>query len=143
MARAPKLCAWSTCGEIVPAGHTYCPEHKRERDRQAWATATPTASARAARDDPNWQHLRRIVFERDGNVCQLRYPGVCTHRASTVDHVIEASDGGSNDPSNLVAACRPCNQLKAARHARARQLRDRPKPSSPIGYWDDGGFHPA
>ena len=27
----------------------------------------------------------------------------------TLDHLVCASDGGSNDPSNLVTACRSCN----------------------------------
>lgn len=31
-----------------------------------------------------------------------------------IDHVIPRSAGGSNDPSNLVAACRDCNASKGA-----------------------------
>lgn len=31
-----------------------------------------------------------------------------------VEHVIPVSQGGSNDPWNLVAACEPCNSGKAA-----------------------------
>jgi 5-methylcytosine-specific restriction endonuclease McrA len=29
-----------------------------------------------------------------------------------VDHVIAVARGGSNAPANLLASCRPCNQLK-------------------------------
>ena len=31
----------------------------------------------------------------------------------TIDHVLPRSRGGSNDPMNLVPACRPCNERKA------------------------------
>lgn len=32
--------------------------------------------------------------------------------AQTVDHVIPRSAGGTDDPSNLIAVCRPCNLSK-------------------------------
>ena len=43
-----------------------------------------------------------------------------------VDHVTPMAMGGSDDPSNLVAACRPCNDRKAQQEARqARELQRR------------------
>lgn len=35
-----------------------------------------------------------------------------SRRIKTKDHVIPTALGGSNDPKNLVDACKPCNQLK-------------------------------
>ena len=32
-----------------------------------------------------------------------------------VDHIIPVSQGGSNDPTNLIAACWPCNRSKGGR----------------------------
>jgi 5-methylcytosine-specific restriction endonuclease McrA len=34
-----------------------------------------------------------------------------------IDHVVPLSKGGSNDLSNLVTACKPCNQAKRGKAA--------------------------
>lgn len=55
----------------------------------------------------------RGILERDEHVCQ--YCGPTGRKATTVDHVIPKSRGGSSNPTNLVAACLECNQKKADR----------------------------
>ena len=55
----------------------------------------------------------RGILERDERVCQ--YCGPTGRKATTVDHVIPKSRGGSSSPTNLVAACLECNQKKADR----------------------------
>lgn len=59
------------------------------------------------------KRTRFEVLRRDGHTC--RY---CGGRAPdvhlTVDHVIPTALGGSDDPSNLVAACRDCNAGKSS-----------------------------
>jgi len=59
------------------------------------------------------KRVRFEVFKRDGFTCQ--YCGQ-TPPAVTLepDHIIPVVDGGTNDPMNLVAACRDCNRGKAA-----------------------------
>lgn len=52
----------------------------------------------------------RGILERDEHICQY-----CGGKANTVDHVMPRSRGGSSSPTNLVAACLPCNQKKADR----------------------------
>jgi hypothetical protein len=37
----------------------------------------------------------------------------CDEPAASWDHIIPRALGGSNDPSNLVPACLPCNQDKS------------------------------
>lgn len=54
--------------------------------------------------------LRKSILRRDGHTC--RY---CGDRAEYVDHVVPWSFGGTDDPSNLVAACYVCNS-KAYNH---------------------------
>ncbi|GAA4471212.1 HNH endonuclease [Rhodococcus olei] len=51
------------------------------------------------------------VFRRDRNSCAYCASPVAT----TIDHVLPRSRGGTNSWSNLVACCRTCNQRKADR----------------------------
>ena len=54
-----------------------------------------------------WRKTRALVLQRDGNVCQLRIPEVCTYKATCVHHVIGKRHG--DNPADLVASCQACN----------------------------------
>lgn len=57
--------------------------------------------------------LRYQILRRDNHTC--RYcGGVAPDVTLTVDHVLAAALGGTDDPSNLVASCKDCNAGKAA-----------------------------
>jgi hypothetical protein len=59
------------------------------------------------------KRLRYEILRRDDNTCRYcggRAPEV----ALTVDHVVPTALGGSDDPSNLVAACKDCNAGKTS-----------------------------
>lgn len=59
------------------------------------------------------KRLRYEILRRDNHTC--RYCGASAPDvALTVDHVVPQALGGSNEPSNLVAACRDCNSGKAS-----------------------------
>lgn len=59
------------------------------------------------------KRVRYEVLRRDNHAC--RYCGATAPDvALTVDHVVPTSLGGSDDPRNLVAACRDCNSGKAS-----------------------------
>lgn len=59
------------------------------------------------------RRLRYEVLRRDNHAC--RYCGATAPDvALTVDHVIPVALGGTDDPSNLVTACQPCNAGKSA-----------------------------
>jgi len=60
---------------------------------------------------------RRQVFVRDGWTCVYCGSPVC-ERTGHVDHVLPWSRGGSNEMSNLVAACAECNLKKGAKTPR-------------------------
>jgi 5-methylcytosine-specific restriction endonuclease McrA len=53
---------------------------------------------------------RRAVFTRDGQTCVY-----CGSSATSIDHVIPRSRGGTHTWDNVVAACRRCNHTKADR----------------------------
>lgn len=59
------------------------------------------------------KRVRYEVLRRDNNTCRYcggRVPDVVL----TVDHVVPTALGGSDDPSNLVAACKDCNAGKSS-----------------------------
>lgn len=59
------------------------------------------------------KRLRFEIFRRDNHAC--RYCGTrASDTALTIDHVIPVTLGGTDDPSNLVAACVDCNSGKSA-----------------------------
>lgn len=60
-----------------------------------------------------WRRTVAYVIQRDGATCQLRYPGICTHTATTADHILHRSRGGTDNPDNLRASCQPCNQHRS------------------------------
>ncbi|MEZ5381826.1 MAG: HNH endonuclease [Microthrixaceae bacterium] len=87
---------------------------------------------------------RSSVLRRDGHRCAYRSSSpVCEQRATSVDHVIPRSRGGSDQTSNLVAACLPCNQLKGDRTPEELGWVAEPWPQADAG-WSllDGGEVP-
>jgi 5-methylcytosine-specific restriction endonuclease McrA len=61
-----------------------------------------------------WARQVKLVLARDGASCRLGLPG-CTIRATTADHILPRSHGGSNDLPNLRAACNHCNKSRKDR----------------------------
>lgn len=59
------------------------------------------------------KRLRFEILRRDNHTC--RYCGASAPDVKlTVDHVVPEALGGSDDPSNLVAACDACNSGKSS-----------------------------
>lgn len=62
---------------------------------------------------PVTKRLRYEILRRDGHKC--RYCGSTAPDVKlTVDHVVPVALGGPDEPSNLVAACEPCNSGKTS-----------------------------
>lgn len=69
------------------------------------------------------KRLRYEILRRDNHTC--RYcGGVAPDVTLTVDHVVPTALGGSDDPSNLVAACKDCNAGKTSNHPDAPLVAD-------------------
>ena len=61
---------------------------------------------------PEWFRLRQAVLQRDNYICH--YCG--KHRMNMeVDHVVAVKNGGKDEMSNLVSACRSCNKTKSSK----------------------------
>jgi len=78
-----------------------------------------------------WARLRTQVLLRDGYSCKLRL-SACTQWASHVDHIIPVSSGGTDELSNLQAACRNCNLLKGAGFLEQQMSLDASPPDLPL-----------
>jgi 5-methylcytosine-specific restriction endonuclease McrA len=73
---------------------------------------------------------RENVYTRDKGRCQ--YCGCKTPRVeSTYDHVIPRSQGGKTTWTNIVIACRTCNQKKGGRTPEQARMRLRTRPVRP------------
>ena len=80
---------------------------------------------------------RRAVLVRDEYRCQY-----CGDSADSIDHVVPRSRGGSDEWTNLAAACRTCNSSKRNRtptEAGMRLLRPCRAPRSSA--WSINGVH--
>jgi 5-methylcytosine-specific restriction endonuclease McrA len=81
---------------------------------------------------------RRAIFETHKWTCcycGLKAKGVVGRGIMTIDHVLPRAQGGSNDPINMVVACKPCNTKKADQtpeQARMRMLYPAREPQ-----WDE------
>jgi len=71
---------------------------------------------------------RKGVLARDGHRCVY-----CGAAATSLDHVVPRSRGGTHTWDNLVAACGRCNHLKADRHLHDLGWRIARPPVAPSG----------
>lgn len=71
---------------------------------------------------------RKAVFARDGGRCVY-----CSAVATSLDHVVPKSRGGSHTWDNVVSACGRCNHVKADRGIAELGWRLRTKPAAPTG----------
>ena len=69
---------------------------------------------------------RRAVFTRDGQTCVY-----CGGSATSIDHVVPRSRGGTHTWDNVVAACRSCNARKENHTPEHVGLRLRHSPRMP------------
>ena len=71
---------------------------------------------------------RKAVFARDGGRCVY-----CGAAATSLDHVVPRSRGGSHTWDNVVSACGRCNHVKADRAVADLGWRMRRAPVAPSG----------
>lgn len=57
-----------------------------------------------------YKRNRKIVLEQSQYICHY-----CQGHANTADHIVPVSQGGTNELSNLLAACHNCNSTRQDR----------------------------
>lgn len=84
-----------------------------------------------------WQNKRRRVWRRDGGICQVC--GMYLELDQFVcGHLIDRSEGGSNDMSNLVVMCEWCDRAKP-KHRTHKEYRIWQQ-SMRQGLWREGRY---
>lgn len=90
-------------GDVMPRQVTPIPKQvppdKKRKPFPRW---------RDGRKSAEWNRTRKWVMARAGDRCEVRTDG-CWKRATQVHHIQRRSQGGSDDPSNLLAACDFCH----------------------------------
>lgn len=72
-------------------------------------------SMKSATPYPN-ERVRAAIYERDGYRCAYcSFDMRDVPRARCLDHVVPLAGGGTNDPDNIVTACKRCNGRKGGR----------------------------
>jgi 5-methylcytosine-specific restriction protein A len=106
-----RVCLEPGCARLTSSG-SRCPEHERIfRQQRNRARDRERGSSTQRGYGSQWRKLSMQIIRRDGGYCfWCGLPG-----ADTTDHVIAKNHGGSDDPSNLVAAHRVCNGRKQDR----------------------------
>lgn len=75
-----------------------------------------------------WRTLRAYILRRDFGQCRIGAPG-CTHEATHVDHIVPRHMGGTDEETNLRAACEHCNLTR-----KRSSLKEEP-PTKRISNW--------
>jgi len=109
--KAKKLCAFPGCPNLVDSGETYCPEHKRQTQKNVDARRG-TSNERGY--NATWRRLRRMVLNREPLCRECLKEGRLTP-ATEVDHIVPLSQGGTNDLENLQPLCHSCHSRKTAK----------------------------
>ena len=107
--RIPKPCRKPRCENLSTERHGYCGEHKAlasnwEDDRRGSSTERGYGGM--------WRKRRVRILKRDKGLCQVCIGQGRITAASSVDHIINKAEGGTDDDSNLQAICWPCHKIK-------------------------------
>lgn len=99
----PRPCTYPNCGQYA-AIRGRCLLHKRESN---WA------SNQTKRKGWDWTRKKAAILKRDQYLCQRCFADGDYRRADEVDHIKPLSDGGTDDPANLMSLCAYCHKQKS------------------------------
>lgn len=60
--------------------------------------------------DAAWAKARQKVMSKSNGLCYAKIDGVCGGRAEHVHHIKRRSQGGTNEPNNLLICCHACHE---------------------------------
>ena len=68
-----------------------------------------TEFKRRTKTTSEWRKARGVVLKRCGERCEAR-TAKCGGSAEHVHHILRRSQGGGNEPENLLAVCFQCHE---------------------------------
>jgi 5-methylcytosine-specific restriction protein A len=112
MPKAPRRCpgANGTCGYLITTTK-YCPEHTAEH---SWTNKKTATQSSISHQQADWRRLRRQVLASRPD-CALQLTDRCTGRATEVDLIVPAAQGGEIRSANAQPVCHPCHAIKTRR----------------------------
>jgi hypothetical protein len=118
---AKNMVAWSL-GEIIARYRGGI----QQDGRQSYLE-TPSIIAVRGEGFNHHRHRRvvltnRTLFARDRNVCAYCGDHILTYSHLSRDHIIPSSKGGADEWTNVVTACKPCNQEKGNKTLREAKM---------------------
>ena len=105
MPRKPKTpCRYPGCAKL--SDFSYCPEHQKLMGRQYNRYGRSAEMKR--RYNGAWPRIRSR-FLHVHPLCEMCAKEGRATPAAEVHHIIPLADGGTHDPDNLMALCKPCH----------------------------------
>lgn len=92
----------------------------------AWHKTTPQSRGYGSA----WVKLRKAILQRDRYLCQVCLADGRPTPATAVDHITPKAKGGTDDPANLQAICKPCHDAKTIEDAGGKA-----KPTTGLDGW--------
>lgn len=111
MPKAPSRCSPTCPNRIFKYGKC--------KDHQPIKVPWETKRERPFLSTPEWQRQRKRVLYRDNTFnggCQLQIPGVCSEKATQVDHKIPTwyTNVEQVEDDDLQGVCKPCHDKKSS-----------------------------
>ena len=113
---AKRPCKHHGCSQLVSDGSGYCAAHQGDRKQGKFADRA-RGSRHARGYGSAWDRLRKQIMTRDCGLCQPCLARGVVASADAVDHKVPKAEGGTDDPENLQAICRPCHDAKTQAEA--------------------------
>ncbi|WP_414446845.1 HNH endonuclease [Burkholderia sp. 22PA0099] len=114
--KPPTPCRHHGCNQLLDEPG-YCDAHQRES--VGWLDDRQRGNRHQRGYGTRWDKLRKTILARDFGMCQPCKRAGRLRPASMVDHIVNKAQGGTDNPSNLEAICRPCHKLKTGGESHA------------------------
>lgn len=92
--------------------------HRSHPDRKYCSRICHGLAKRAPNGAAGWAQTRRMIWERDGGICQVCLLPVPFDAYYHCGHIVDRRIGGPDSPDNLVVMCHRCNVSKPVHQTR-------------------------